>query len=99
MSIRFQLAPKDYKVKIMGKPNFIYVGPNIAPIGLRTNMLFRGGEPPAKLLEIMQAKPVVGSLFISTRNLAAAKKKLTEKGSLEYTAYKEMLAIAKTIPR
>lgn len=81
----------------MGKPNFIYIGPSVPPLGLKTNMLFRSEELPQHLDEIAKHKPIVKSLYISTRNLAQAKKSITRKGSLEHTATKEVLAIAKQI--
>lgn len=83
----------------MGKPNYIYIGPNIGPIGLKRNTIFRGDQLPQKFKELADRKPVLRSLFISTRDLAEAQKKLTKKGTLEYVANQEVLAIAKAIPR
>ena len=83
----------------MGKANFIYVGPNIPQIGLKKNTLYRGEEPPPRLRDLIVSKPVLRSLFISTKRLAEVQTKLNKKGSMEHTANQEMLAIAKTIPR
>lgn len=83
----------------MGKPNFIYIGPSIPPLGLKTNSLFRSDGLPPALATISGDRPVVKALYISTRNLAEAKRQITKKGSLEYTANKVLLEIAKTIPR
>ena len=79
--------------------NSMYVGPSIPQWGLKQNTIYRGDTPPAKLLEMMIAKPAMRSLFVSTKNLAKAKKQLNKKGTLEYTASQELLAIARTLPR
>jgi hypothetical protein len=83
----------------MGKPNMIYIGPNVPPLALKRNTLYRGDDIPPRLLELAERRPALKSLFISTRDLAEAQKKIAKKGTLEHTAQQEMLEIAKTIPR
>lgn len=83
----------------MGKPNFIYIGPNVPPLALKRNTLYRGEELPVQLKQLAISKPVLKALFISTRDLAEAQKKLSKKGTLEHTANQEMQTIARTIPR
>ena len=78
--------------------NWIYIGPSIAPIGLKQNTLYLSDEMPEALQKIASNKPVVKALFLEVSDLAEAKKRLNKKGSLEHTATQEMLAIAKTIP-
>jgi hypothetical protein len=82
----------------VGKPNFIYIGPNIPQIGLKRNTIYRGNEPPAKLKELMKQKRVLGSLFVPTAALAQAERNLNIKGSLEHTARKEMEELVKALP-
>jgi hypothetical protein len=79
----------------MGKPNYIYIGPSVPAIGLKKNMLFRTEELPSQLLQAAADKPIIKALYISTRDLAETTKRLNTKGSLEYTANKEMLEIAR----
>jgi hypothetical protein len=79
----------------MGKPNYIYIGPSVSAIGLKKNMLFRSDELPSQLLPIVANKPAIKSLYVSTRDLAETAKRLATKGSLEYSANKEMLEIAR----
>jgi hypothetical protein len=83
----------------MGKPNFIYVGPSLPSLGLKKNTIFRGAEVPPALQPLVEKKPAIRSLFVSTKDLAEVMKRLGQKGSLEHTANQEMLTIAKTTPR
>lgn len=83
----------------MGKPNFCYIGPNVPPIGLKKFTLYRGEELPRSLEPLVKQRPVLAALYVSTRDLAAAQRRLAQKGTLEHTAAQEMLTIAKTIPR
>lgn len=78
------------------KKNWIYVGPTIPGLGLKKNTLYRSEKPPSKLEQIGMTRPVVLSLYIPTTNLAEVNKRINQKGSLEYTATQELLAIAKT---
>lgn len=82
----------------MGKSNYMYIGPNVPPLGLKRNTLFRGNEPPPKLKELMQRKPVLSSLFVSTAALSQAERSLKIKGSVEHTANKEMAEIVRKLP-
>lgn len=79
----------------MKQNNFIYIGPTIPSLGLKKNTLYRSEKPPGKLEQIGVLHPIVLALYISTKNLAEVSKRLNQKGSLEYTATQEMLAIAK----
>jgi hypothetical protein len=82
----------------MGKANWMYIGPNVPPFGLKRNTLFRGNEPPPKLAELMKRKPVLSALFVSTAALSQAERALNIKGSVEHTAQKEMAEIVKHLP-
>jgi hypothetical protein len=79
----------------MGKPNWIYIGPNIPAVGLKRNTIHREEIMPDALAKYAAIKPVVKSLFVSTARLAEAEKNLSKPGSLEHHAYKEMTAYAK----
>jgi hypothetical protein len=79
----------------MGKPNWIYIGPNIPVVGLKRNTIYRDEVMPEALAKYAAIKPVVKSLFVSTAGLAAAEKNLSKPGSLEHHANKEMMAYAK----
>lgn len=83
----------------MKKGNFIYIGPTIPVLGLKKNTVYRSPDLPNVLEKFAQTKAVLRSLYVSTKDLAKANKQLTTKGSLEYTATQEMLAIAKTTPQ
>jgi hypothetical protein len=83
----------------MGRQNYVYIGPNVPQIGLKRNTLFRGNEPPAKLRELIQKRPVLSALFVSTAALSQAERSLKIKGAVEHTAQKEMAEIVKTLPR
>jgi hypothetical protein len=79
----------------MGKPRYIYIGPNIPVMGLKRNTIYREGTMPEPLAKYAALKPVVKALFVSTAALAAAEKNLSKPGSLEHHANKEMMAYAK----
>jgi len=79
----------------MGKPNWIYIGPNVPAVGLKRNTIYREGIMPDALAKYAALKPVVKALFVSTATLAVAEKNLSKPGSLEHHAQKEMLAYAK----
>lgn len=79
--------------------NYIYIGVSIPPLGLKTNALYLESTLPPTLKRYADVKPVLNSLYVHTSLLAQAKKNIMMKGTLEYTANQEMLAIAKTIPR
>jgi len=81
------------------KRNFIYIGPTIPSLGLKKNTLYRTSALPKVLDRIATKKPFIRTLYVSTSDLAEASKRLTKKGSVEYTATQEMLAIAKTTPQ
>ena len=76
------------------KPNFIYIGPTVARLGLKKNTVYRTEKPPAALEQFSVTKPFVLALYIPVSALAETRQRLTKKGSLEYTATQELLAIA-----
>jgi hypothetical protein len=79
----------------MGKPNYIYLGPNVPVVGLKRNTIYRENVMPDALAKYAVLKPVVKALFVPTTQLAIAEKNLSKPGSLEYHANREMLAYAK----
>ena len=79
--------------------NYIYIGISVPPLGLKTNALYLESTMPSTLKQYADLKPALNSLYIHTSLLAQAKKNIITKGTLEYIANQEMLAIAKTIPR
>jgi hypothetical protein len=83
----------------MKKPNFIYIGPTIPGLGLKKNTIYRSEALPEPVARLVKNLPMARSLYVKTSALAETSKRLTEKGSLEYTATQEMLAIARTAPR
>jgi hypothetical protein len=79
--------------------NYIYIGLSIPPLGLKTNALSNDPNPPSTLASYIAVKPMLAVLYIHTSQLSAAKQRITTKGTIEYIANQEMLAIARTIPR
>ena len=78
--------------------NWIYLGPTIAVAGLKKNTLYRVADLPEALEAIAKTRPAVRSLYVPTKDLAEANKRINQKGSLENTATQELLAIAQTAP-
>ena len=76
--------------------NHCYIGPNVPPLGLKRNTIFRTGEMPPGLKDLIKLKPVVRALFVHTKDLPSALFKIERHGSLEHTAKEHMLEVAKT---
>lgn len=74
---------KDY-------PNWIYIGPTLARLGLKKSSLVLGSVPPPQLQSLIDLKPIVGSLFVPTYRAQTAIIRSRVAGSLEHIASQEV---------
>lgn len=79
---------------------WIYIGPDIPPLGLKRTTLYRDEpQPPYGMREYVAVNPVLGALYVRTDGLAQAKLNLKNHNSVEYLAFEMMKEIGKKIPR
>jgi hypothetical protein len=77
--------------------NYIYIGPNLPVWGLQQYKLYLTYDPPSQFLEMQKDNPIFGCLFITTDNLAAARKALRNPSSMESIASKRLVEMVKGI--
>jgi hypothetical protein len=74
---------KDY-------PNFIYIGPTIAMLGIRRSMIIMGSIPPPPLKDLIELKPIVSALFVPTSRCNEARTNVRTPGTIEHKAVEEV---------
>jgi hypothetical protein len=62
----------------------IYIGPNVAKLGLQSFQVFKGGTP-----ERLGSEPVVARLFVPLEDFRRARAALNVEGSPEWSAYRD----------
>ncbi|MCB2187682.1 MAG: hypothetical protein KQJ78_14770 [Deltaproteobacteria bacterium] len=70
----------------------IYLGPNLAALGLFAGQAFRGGRTPAHLAKARQEDPDLDALFVPVSGLAAARDDLKNPTTNLTAAYARVLA-------
>lgn len=75
----------------MSEPNYIYVGPTVARIGLKRSTLVLGSTPPPQLQSLIDLKPVIRSLYVPTAKAAQARINMRVLGTLEHVASEEVI--------
>jgi hypothetical protein len=75
---------KDY-------PNWIYIGPTIARLGIRRSMIILGSEPPPPLKNLIELKPIARALFIPTSKCREARTNVDTAGTIEHKATQEVI--------
>ncbi len=75
--------------------NFIYIGPTIARLGIKSNTLVLGVEPPPQLKSLIDLKPVVKTLFVPTSKCSEARRAMGRRGTIENIAATEIILYAK----
>ncbi len=79
-----------------GLPNVMYVGPTIVALGLKQNTIYRGLEAmPPQLVNLVNVKPMLASLFVPTVKIAEAKKNIMTNGTIENLAFSEVIKMMK----
>jgi hypothetical protein len=76
------------------KINYIYVGPSVPIIGLRSRTLVLGSDPPPQLKNLMDTKPMIRSLFVPTKQVSEAIASMKVQGSIEWMAANEIVKYA-----
>ena len=79
----------------MSEENYMYIGPTVARIGLKSRTLVLGAEPPPQLKSLIDLKPMIKTLFVPTSKLAQARQNLERTGSIESLAAEEVLKYAR----
>jgi len=64
----------------------IWMGPTIPRLGIRRNMVIKGRVAPVQLRNIIETKPMLGSLFVPTEKITAVKASLKVRGSIHHMA-------------
>lgn len=77
------------------EPNWMYIGPTVARIGLKHSTLVLGAEPPPQLRSLMELKPVVKSLFVPTTKVGNARRAMETRGTIENIAAEEVIKYAR----
>jgi hypothetical protein len=79
----------------------MYIGPDIPPLGLKRNTLYRDTpDPPPMMQEHIAKTPILGALYIPTGMLAQARWNLfKDRNSLEHLAFEILAEIGRKIPR
>lgn len=71
-------------------PRLIYIGPNLSKGILQKYTVFKGGLP-SHLDEVIEHYPLIKYLFVNICELGEKEKAVNTKGSVENTAYNEIL--------
>jgi hypothetical protein len=81
--------------------SWIYIGPDIPPLGLKRNTLYRDTpDPPPMMVEHIAKAPILGALYIPTRFLPKARWNLfNDPASVESLAFTVLTEIGKKLPR
>jgi hypothetical protein len=79
------------EVKFEPYPNYEYIGPTVARIGLKTRTLVLGNEPPPQLRSLIDLKPIVAVLFVPTNKVGQAIANKAKKGTIEHLASEEVI--------
>jgi hypothetical protein len=75
----------------MNEPNWIYIGPTIARLGIRRSMIVLGNVPPPPLKDLIELKPIVSALFIPTSKCREARTNVETAGTIEHKATQEVI--------
>ena len=79
----------------MNLENWIYVGPTVARLGIKSNTLIIGSEPPPQLKSLIDLKPVVRTLFVPTAKCSDTRRAMSKRGTIENIAATEIIMYAK----
>lgn len=75
--------------------NYIYIGPNVLTLGLQENQLALENEPNIFLKKLIEKERWLGSMFIPTSELALARKRAKQQGTVEYKAYQYLKQLSR----
>jgi hypothetical protein len=73
--------------------NYIYIGPTAAKLGLVKSTLVLGAIPPPQLLSLINLKPMIRALFVSTEKCAVARQNMDRQGTIEWLATQEIIRL------
>lgn len=78
-------------VKTVKKESTIYVGPNLRSGALMSFQVFKDGEYPVHVLDLIEKNPTLKALFVPISDLSDARADLQDSTSALSTIYKEIM--------
>jgi hypothetical protein len=78
----------------MSEQNYMYIGPSVPIIGLRSRTLVKGSTPPPQLMNLIETKPMIRALFVPTSRVSETIASMKMQGTLEWIAASEIVKYA-----